>query len=108
MPPRSTCSCRCGYEGASPGRQRDQGDRGQPAKTRLYVRTLKLTDFRNYTRAELKLDARRVVLIGDNGSGKTNLLEAVSLLGAGNGLRARPYAERAARTAPAASPWPPR
>ena len=41
--------------------------------------------------AELKLDARPVVLIGDNGSGKTNLLEAVSLLGAGHGLRARPY-----------------
>jgi DNA replication and repair protein RecF len=60
---------------------------------RLYVRTLKLTDFRNYARAELKLDARPVVLIGDNGSGKTNLLEAVSLLGAGTGLRSRPYAE---------------
>src|SRR3546814_1973497 len=52
-----------------------------------------LTDFRNYTRAELTLDARPVVLIGDNGSGKTNLLEAVSLLGAGNGLRSRPYAD---------------
>ena len=66
---------------------------GEAAKTRLYVRTLKLTDFRNYARAELKLDARPVVLIGDNGSGKTNLLEAVSLLGAGTGLRSRPYAE---------------
>ena len=34
-----------------------------------------------------------MVLIGDNGSGKTNLLEAVSLLGPGQGLRGRPYAE---------------
>jgi len=66
---------------------------GEAAKTRLYVRTLRLTDFRNYARAELKLDTRPVVLIGDNGSGKTNLLEAVSLLGAGTGLRSRPYAE---------------
>ena len=33
------------------------------------------------------------MLVGDNGSGKTNLLEAVSLLGAGHGLRARPYSE---------------
>jgi DNA replication and repair protein RecF len=66
---------------------------GEAAKMRLYVRTLKLTDFRNYARAELKLDARPVVLIGDNGSGKTNLLEAVSLLGAGTGLRSRPYSE---------------
>ncbi|HXG78503.1 MAG TPA: DNA replication/repair protein RecF [Methyloceanibacter sp.] len=65
----------------------------EPAQARLYVRTLKLTDFRNYDHAELKLDARPVVLIGENGSGKTNLLEAVSLLGAGHGLRGRPYNE---------------
>jgi len=62
---------------------------------RLAVRTLKLTDFRNYDTARLDLDARPVVLVGDNGSGKTNLLEAVSLLGAGHGLRGRPYAELA-------------
>ena len=66
---------------------------GSSAKTQLFVRSLKLTDFRNYARAELKLDARPVVLIGDNGSGKTNLLEAVSLLGPGQGLRGRPYGE---------------
>ena len=66
---------------------------GDPAETRLFVRALTLTDFRNYARAELKLDARPVVLIGDNGSGKTNLLEAVSLLGPGQGLRGRPYSE---------------
>jgi DNA replication and repair protein RecF len=66
---------------------------GETAETRHYIRTLKLTDFRNYARAELKLDARPVVLIGDNGSGKTNLLEAVSLLGPGHGLRGRPYGE---------------
>ena len=63
------------------------------AKTRLFVRALKLADFRNYAKAELVLDARPVVLIGDNGSGKTNLLEAVSLLGPGSGLRSRPYGE---------------
>ena len=66
---------------------------GDTAETRLYIRTLKLTDFRNYARAELMLDRGPVVLIGDNGAGKTNLLEAVSLLGPGNGLRARPYGE---------------
>jgi DNA replication and repair protein RecF len=66
---------------------------GETAETRHYIRTLKLTDFRNYARAELRLDARPVVLIGDNGSGKTNLLEAVSLLGPGHGLRGRPYGE---------------
>ncbi|MBE3111139.1 MAG: hypothetical protein IMZ46_11625, partial [Acidobacteria bacterium] len=43
---------------------------------RLYVADLKLTDFRNYTRAHLKLYDRPVLLVGDNGAGKTNLLEA--------------------------------
>ena len=87
------CSCRCGYEGRSQGTGQGQGDRGRLRPDRLFVRSLKLTDFRNYARAELKLDARPVVLIGDNGSGKTNLLEAVSLLGPGQGLRGRPYSE---------------
>ncbi|MBK5196860.1 MAG: DNA replication/repair protein RecF [Methyloceanibacter sp.] len=64
-----------------------------PARQLLFVRELKLTDFRNYARAQLALDARPVVLVGDNGSGKTNLLEAVSLLGPGHGLRGRPYEE---------------
>ena len=48
---------------------------------------LKLTDFRNYAAAALTLDERHVVLTGDNGSGKTNLLEAVSFLSPGRGLR---------------------
>jgi DNA replication and repair protein RecF len=74
------------------GRGEAQAIAGSP-ETRLFVRTLKLTDFRNYASAELKLDARPVALIGDNGSGKTNLLEAVSLLGPGQGLRGRPYSE---------------
>jgi DNA replication and repair protein RecF len=64
-------------------------DRAEP----LYVTELKLTDFRNYARAELHLDARPVVLTGENGAGKTNLLEAVSLLGPGSGVRGRPLEE---------------
>ncbi|MDJ0513199.1 MAG: DNA replication/repair protein RecF [Methyloceanibacter sp.] len=70
-------------------------DQDEPVATRLSVRTLRLTDFRNYASARLDLDARPVVLVGENGSGKTNLLEAVSLLGPGHGLRGRPYAELA-------------
>jgi DNA replication and repair protein RecF len=75
------------------GRGETEAVAGSPAATQLFVRSLKLTDFRNYARVELALDARPVVLIGDNGSGKTNLLEAVSLLGPGQGLRGRPYSE---------------
>jgi DNA replication and repair protein RecF len=75
------------------GRRETKTLPGEADATRHYIRSLKLTDFRNYARAELALEARPVVLIGDNGSGKTNLLEAVSLLGPGHGLRGRPYGE---------------
>lgn len=53
----------------------------------LAITRLRLTDFRNYSRAELALDARPVALAGPNGAGKTNLLEAVSMLSPGRGLR---------------------
>ncbi|MGE5259979.1 MAG: DNA replication/repair protein RecF [Actinomycetota bacterium] len=66
---------------------------GSAVVTRLFVEELKLTDFRNYASARLALGPEPVVLVGDNGSGKTNLLEAVSLLGPGHGLRSRPYSE---------------
>jgi len=76
------------------GETRTDGGTEQ-AVERLSVASLKLTDFRNYASLRLTLDASPVVLIGDNGSGKTNLLEAVSLLGPGHGLRGRPYGELA-------------
>ncbi|MGH6973634.1 MAG: DNA replication/repair protein RecF [Stellaceae bacterium] len=46
-----------------------------------------LTDFRGYTRARLTVEAGMVVLVGPNGAGKTNLLEALSFLAPGKGLR---------------------
>lgn len=61
----------------------------------LRLSRLVLTDFRSYARAELHLDGRPVVLTGENGAGKTNLLEAVSLLSPGRGLRGAAYAELA-------------
>ena len=48
---------------------------------------LVLTDFRNHAEAVLHAGAGFVVLTGDNGAGKTNVLEAVSLLAPGRGLR---------------------
>ena len=48
---------------------------------------LSLTDFRNHAGAELAAGAGLVALHGDNGAGKTNILEAVSLLAPGRGLR---------------------
>jgi DNA replication and repair protein RecF len=51
------------------------------------VTRLALTDFRGYAALRLSLEPRSVVLTGANGAGKTNLLEAVSFLAPGRGLR---------------------
>jgi DNA replication and repair protein RecF len=49
---------------------------------------LQLADFRSYAQAALEIEsARSVFLFGPNGAGKTNLLEAVSFLAPGRGLR---------------------
>jgi DNA replication and repair protein RecF len=54
---------------------------------RLAVTRLRLTNFRNYDVAAFDGDTRPVVLSGPNGAGKTNLLEAISFLAPGRGLR---------------------
>jgi len=51
------------------------------------VRRLTLTNFRNYHAASLQADAKTIVLVGPNGAGKTNLIEAISFLAPGRGLR---------------------
>ena len=51
------------------------------------IRHLQLTDFRNYAALRLDCDPSHIVLTGGNGSGKTNLLEAISFLAPGRGLR---------------------
>ena len=56
--------------------------------TAAFVRRLTLTNFRCYHAAQIALDrAGPVVLTGANGAGKTNLIEAISLLAPGRGLR---------------------
>ena len=56
--------------------------------TAACIRRLTLTNFRNYHAAQIGLDgAGPVVLTGANGAGKTNLIEAISLLAPGRGLR---------------------
>jgi DNA replication and repair protein RecF len=51
------------------------------------VRRLTLHNFRNYHSASLDAEAATIVLVGPNGAGKTNLLEAISFLAPGRGLR---------------------
>ncbi len=62
-----------------------------PRSRPVYLRELKLSQFRNYATLRLELDERHVVLTGENGSGKTNLMEAVSFLSPGRGLRRAAY-----------------
>lgn len=57
------------------------------ARSMLAVRQLRLTDFRNYRQLRLDCGLEPVVLVGGNGTGKTNLLEALSFLAPGRGLR---------------------
>ncbi len=51
------------------------------------ITSLTLENFRNYRSLSLKIPAQPVVLRGANGAGKTNILEAISLLSPGRGLR---------------------
>jgi len=60
---------------------------------RAVLRRLILTDYRSYARADLRLEGRSVYLFGANGAGKTNLMEAVSYLSPGRGLRGSAVAE---------------
>lgn len=62
-----------------------------PAQT--HISKLTLTNFRNYAALTIDLAPGSVVFSGDNGAGKTNLLEAISFLTPGRGLRRAPYAD---------------
>ncbi len=56
--------------------------------TSAFIRRLTLANFRSYHAAQIELGcAGPVVLTGANGAGKTNLIEAISLLAPGRGLR---------------------
>lgn len=54
---------------------------------KVWIERLTLTNVRNYAALTLDVPAAPVVLYGSNGAGKTNLLEAVSMLAPGQGLR---------------------
>ncbi|MGC2140050.1 MAG: DNA replication/repair protein RecF [Methylovirgula sp.] len=66
---------------------------GEPHSPHPSIRRLVLADFRSYTVLDLRLDSRLIVLTGENGAGKTNLIEAISLLSPGRGLRRAELAE---------------
>ncbi len=63
---------------------------------------LTLTDFRSYAAADLAVGPGAIVVTGDNGQGKTNLLDAVSLLSPGRGLRGAALSDAARSDGPGA------
>ena len=67
----------------------------------VHLSRLRLTDFRNYAQLSLNLQPGAVVFTGENGAGKTNLLEAISFLSPGRGLRRATLAEVARDASPA-------
>ena len=87
------CSCRCvsrtGARFVSP--EATDGRRAVGVGT--HISKFSLTDFRNYSSLTLDLEPGAVVFSGDNGAGKTNILEALSLLTPGRGLRRASYGE---------------
>ncbi len=71
----------------------------------VYVESLMLTNFRSYARVSVKPQGQSplVVLTGENGAGKTNVLEALSYLAPGRGLRRATISEVAKQGS--TSPW---
>jgi DNA replication and repair protein RecF len=61
------------------------------------ITRLSLSDFRSYADAVIAPGPGLIVLTGENGAGKTNVLEAVSLLSPGRGLRSAALSEMARR-----------
>ena len=55
--------------------------------TYSYISSLTLHNFRNHQALRMGCDEKFMLILGENGSGKTNILEAISMLSAGRGLR---------------------
>ena len=70
----------------------------------MAVQRLVLTDFRCYATLRLNIEAPMITLTGANGAGKTNLLEAISFLVPGRGLRAAKLTDIARRQIDSSSP----
>jgi DNA replication and repair protein RecF len=59
----------------------------------VFLKHIELTDFRNYQTLSVDFTAKKVILLGNNAQGKTNLLEAINLLATGKSATAHKDAE---------------
>src|SRR5688572_13706686 len=55
---------------------------GTVQRAYMFLKHLSLTNFRNFTRLDVDIPRRVVLLVGDNAQGKTSILEAVYFLAA--------------------------
>ena len=72
---------------------------------RLSLSRLRLSEFRSWERLDAAFDAPIICIAGENGAGKTNLLEAISLLAPGRGMRGARMGELARRVGGEGRPW---
>lgn len=59
----------------------------------MILKNLNLRQFRNFSDESVKVDARFVLIIGENGQGKTNLLESIHFVGTGKSWRTKNHNE---------------
>ena len=74
----------------------------QPVTAIPAIRSLSLHQFRNYQQLQICADSQTMLLVGPNGVGKTNILEALSLLNPGRGLRRATLVELGRQQSPEA------
>jgi DNA replication and repair protein RecF len=60
---------------------------------KIYIEELNLYNYRNFKELKLVINNNIAIILGDNGSGKTNILESISLLSPGNGIRGAKHEE---------------
>lgn len=75
-------------------------DASSPAAPEQRLSRLIVRDFRNHADLDLQPQARLVALVGENGAGKTNILEAISLFAPGRGLRRAEFSAMARKGGP--------
>lgn len=54
---------------------------------KTYIKELSLHNYRNFSDSKFDITSENVLILGNNGSGKTNILEAISLFNPGRGIR---------------------
>lgn len=74
--------------------------------SKLWLSSLSIANFRNYSELKINTDSSPVIITGENGAGKTNILEAISLLIPGKGIRAEKISDLQRNGTDAAkNPW---